>query len=274
MCIIDRSEVKAYHNKTLEAHENQVKAEREKQRWKLHPLYHFNTVLYYGDLPSVPTSLSGLSHLTIPKLKSILKYYHMPLVGNKDQLVLRVHLLRHNRSDAVTAREEKQLEDLVNLVHSVLRKQKFLVITHHLYRSRKYSLHNHCSHFVSVPPHIKSEDDLDSLFQPLISYMQSQRKDRKQKDMASAFKPCTMKNSPNEETLFQNVTQIGAQVKVHWTKEEVKDSGWKAGRYIATVHSYDEDTDTLTITYASEPDNPYAEELTPLIEGKLLWCPI
>ena len=226
---IPPSEVKAYHNETLEAHENQAKAEREKQRWKSHPLYCFNTrsqlesmckqpvtsslakhelvrlisnkkneeppqepshVLYDGDLPSVPISISGLSHLTIPKLKSILKYHHMPLVGNKDQLVLRVHLLRHNRSDAVTAREEKQLEDLVNLVHSVIRKQKFLVITHHLYRSRKYSLHNHCSHFVSVPPHIKSEDDLDSLFQPLISYMQSQRENRKQKDMASAFKPC------------------------------------------------------------------------------------
>ena len=59
-------------------------------------------------------------------------------------------------------------------------------------------------------------------------------------------------------------------VKVHWTKQEMKDSWWKAGWYIATVHSYDEDTDTLTITisYASEPDNPYAEELTPLIEGK------
>ena len=57
----------------------------------------------------------------------------------------------------------------------------------------------------------------------------------------------------------------------------MKESGWRAGWYVGTVHGYHDDTDTLTITYASEPHDPYEEELTPLIEGnkiQLLWCPI
>ena len=53
--------------------------------------------------------------------------------------------------------------------------------------------------------------------------------------------------------------------------------GWRAGRYVATVHNYCMDTDIITLTYQSEPNNPYDEELTPLIaDGKirLIWSPI
>ena len=50
-------------------------------------------------------------------------------------------------------------------------------------------------------------------------------------------------------------------------------SGW----YSAMVHSYDNDTDLLTIVYLSEPGIPYEEELLPLITNrkiKLQWSPI
>ena len=72
--------------------------------------------------------------------------------------------------------------------------------------------------------------------------------------------------------------------------------GWRAGWYVATVHNYCTidyratyvyvsssivydcmDTDMITLMYQSEPNNPYEQELTPLIaEGKikLIWSPI
>lgn len=80
-------------------------------------------------------------------------------------------MIYHNRSEAITVRDEKQLEDLVSLVHSVIHKQKSLLITHHIYRSRKYSLQKSDSHFISAPP----QDNLDTLFQPLISFVLRQR---------------------------------------------------------------------------------------------------
>ena len=66
-------------------------------------------------------------------------------------------------------------------------------------------------------------------------------------------------------------------MKIHWTADEVKGSGWKGGWYTAKVHRYDEDSDTLTVTYSSEPSTPYEEDLDELIAQdkiELIWCPL
>ena len=78
--------------------------------------------LYNGDLSMVPTSVPAISYVTVPMIRSILKDHHWPVIGTKDQLV--VQLLQHNRTDAITAREESQLEDLVNIIRQIIRKQK------------------------------------------------------------------------------------------------------------------------------------------------------
>lgn len=234
-------------------------------------------IAYNGELHTIPTTVSGISSLTIAKLRSILKFHHIPIIGNKDQLVLRVHLLRHNKLDAVTAREERQLEDLISVVRSIIRKQKSLSITHHIYRIRKYTLHS-SSTLVPVPIHVKSVDDLNLLFEPLLSFIREQKNDRRKQDESTAFQPSRSNQlQTSEDVLLKRVSQTGARIKVNWEKEEVKDSGWKPGWYVATVHNYVEETDILTITYASEPHNPYEEELTPLIgkgKIKLVWSPL
>ena len=50
----------------------------------------------------------------------------------------------------------------------------------------------------------------------------------------------------NGDTTKERITQVGSKIKVKWTAEEVKGSGWKAGWYTATVHRYDQDSDILT----------------------------
>ena len=53
--------------------------------------------------------------------------------------------------------------------------------------------------------------------------------------------------------------------------------GLRAGWYVATVHNYCMETDMITLTYQSEPNDPYDEELSPLIADrkiKLIWSPI
>ena len=129
------SEVKQYYKNIQIEIESQVKSEREKERWKSHPLYKENTkvkleaqcrsikipvtaalhkhelvslicerkgepsppasqLLYSGSLSSVPGTASGLQRYTIPKLKNILKCHNIPPIGGKDELVLKVLLLR------------------------------------------------------------------------------------------------------------------------------------------------------------------------------------
>ena len=73
------------------------------------------------------------------------------------------------------AREERQLEDLITVVCSIIRKQNIisLSITHH--RIRMYTLHS-SSTLAPVPIHIKSVDDLNLLFEPLLSFIKEQKK--------------------------------------------------------------------------------------------------
>ena len=58
---------------------------------------------------------------------------------------------------------------------------------------------------------------------------------------------------------------MGAKVKVKWTLEEISDSGWRPGWYMAYVQANDDETDNLTVQYPSEPECIYTFELTPFI---------
>lgn len=56
---------------------------------------------FTGSFSSVPSTASAINCLTVGKLRQILRYYNMPVFGTKDELSLRVYLLRHGCFDAV-----------------------------------------------------------------------------------------------------------------------------------------------------------------------------
>lgn len=89
---------------------------------------------YSGKLDEIPTSTSKISNsLTLPFLRSILKFHNLPVSGTKDQLVMRMYLLRHNKTAAVTTREEKQMLDLISLIYKAILEQRRLNVTAHIY---------------------------------------------------------------------------------------------------------------------------------------------
>lgn len=47
-------------------------------------------------------------------------------------------------------------------------------------------------------------------------------------------------NSPSD---YEKFKEVGAKVKVKWTMEEIGDFGWRTGWYVATIQSYDDETD-------------------------------
>ena len=73
---------------------------------------------YSGKLEEIPLTLSKIN--TIPYLWSILKFHNLPTTGTKDQLVMRVYLLRCSKTTTVTAREEQQWRDRVSLVYKTI----------------------------------------------------------------------------------------------------------------------------------------------------------
>ena len=71
-------------------------------------------------------------------------------------------------------------------------------------------------------------------------------------------------SSPNNYEKFE----VGAKVKVRWTVEEIGDSGWRPGWYVATIQSYNDETDQTTLVYSSEPGCTYEIDLSTYINQK------
>ena len=194
--------------------------------------------LYSGDLSTVPTTSVAINRRTIPNLRSILKHHNLPIVGTKEQLVMRVFLLKHNKTSAVTAREEGQIKDLIKLVYEVIYQQRQLQLTSHTYRKRTYTLRSSHHEYVTVPCTIRSESDLNKLlFEPILNLFDTRQKHREELDRSSVFRPLVRHESVNGD-LTERLVQIGSKVKVRWSSDELQGSGWRAGWYEATVHKY------------------------------------
>ena len=124
------------------------------------------------------------------------------------------------------------MRDLVHLAYKTIREQRRLSITTHVYRKRKFTLQKKDPHFVPQPQHVQTEEDLQSLFEPLLIQINSNRKKHEVADETLAFKPqlssCDT-TSIDEKVLLQCVTQVGSRVKLQWTCDEIGTSGWKPG---------------------------------------------
>lgn len=126
--------------------------------------------LYSGSLSSLPHSASSINQLTMPVLKTVLKFHNLPYLGTKDQLVLRVLMLRHGHADEAALKEVNLLKDFVDLAKELIAKEQHLNLTMHCYRVRKYSTFTSKT-FVPMPTHINGEDDLCNLFNPLLEHI-------------------------------------------------------------------------------------------------------
>ena len=64
-----------------------------------------------------------------------------------------------------------------------------------------------------------------------------------------------MKNlaTSTEEEVKEQICAIGSRIKVKWGKEELGNTGWHPGWYVADVQSYDAVSDVISVVYPSEP---------------------
>ena len=124
----------------------------------------------------MPTSVASLSKLTVAKLRAILRYHNCSIVGCKDQLVLRVLLLRQGRTATMLVKEEQELKELIKIIQLIFA-QRFLKLSTRIYRKRTYHTTSTAS-FLPVPVRTHSETDLTDLFLPLLDYVALQHDQR------------------------------------------------------------------------------------------------
>jgi len=78
----------------------------------------------------------------------------------------------------------------------------------------------------------------------------------------------TIKIASGDE--IEQFYEIGARISVKWTKEEIGDTNWRAGWYVAEVQDSDPEQDEITVQFVAEPESLYTYEVTPCVaEGKL-----
>ena len=303
---VTESEAKEYYSKLQAQVNNMLETDQQRERWKDHPLYINNTKeeleklcrslkipvqpstvkhqlvnlisnnrgepepsassqnQYSGRLANVPKTVTAINHLPAAKLREILHYHGFPVMGNKDKPTLRVHLLRHGQTAAITGREEEQLKDLIQIFKLLVLAQRKVQISNHTYQKRTFATEQYKERI--SPPHHILTSNLHELFQPITAHLDNQRHRREEKDQNNTVR--LVAGVPmSHSSLKEKISQVGAKVKIKWTVDEVGDSGWRPGWYVAYVQAYDNETDTITVQYPTELDCTYTLELIPSIQN-------
>ena len=137
-------------------------------------------VLYNGNLSQVPTTISAISKLPVRKLRAILHHHGHLTCGQKEELVVRVCLLRHDNTRQMFKKDRDALLDLIkmceDLIITQLQRDR---ITHHR-RQRTYAsvapttrnlkgniIHSSEKATIELPPSVSSISDLPGVFRPL-----------------------------------------------------------------------------------------------------------
>ena len=127
--------------------------------------------VYAGKLRDIPTTIAGINRLSVAELREILHFHGYPVLGTKDQLALRVYLMRHAQTAAITGREEEQIKDFINSFKLLILAQKKLQLSCHTYQKRTYSTKDYLQHV--SPPSSITVSNVQKLFDPIIKHLES-----------------------------------------------------------------------------------------------------
>jgi hypothetical protein len=81
---------------------------------------------------------------------------------------------------------------------------------------------------------------------------------------------CTDSCADEDDSTYNSFFEVGTLLRVRWGKDELGNSGWRPGWYVAEVQGADVLEDTVDVVYVSEPESIYNIDVTEfLAQGKL-----
>ena len=141
-------------------------------------------------MSALPSTVSALMKLPVSFLKKILKHHSVDYSGVKQELTMRVLLLKNRRSYLIFEKERVLLMDLIYLAKDVIIGQKKMhldvkydnVIKRRQHPGHDYP-HTSSEHKVDLEstltqvlsPSNISEDNLQDIFQPLLDHNQESK---------------------------------------------------------------------------------------------------
>lgn len=200
--------------------------------------------------------------------------HNQPITGNKDNLVLRLFLLRNGRGHLVSYWEVREITKIIGMTKKAIlhQIQEEVLNLSEVRRKRKYSTTTAKKSVILPTEDSCTTETLPNLLDPLLRHLQAVASVNKETtEGVQSIKRYLIQEGSPEQGDYESLFEIGKKVKIKWTADEIGDSGWRPGWYVAEVQSASMDTDEISIVYLSEPDVVYTIEVTPLLaQGKLV----
>lgn len=190
----------------------------------------------------LPTSVAELSQLSVFKLWEILRYHNVLDCGTKDELALRATMVISGKARLAFRREYFAIKNLITAVRTLIQLQKRMYVLDPkvIIKTRCFSTPSSPSisttrprdrasvfskktrAFVPIPAGTSIET-LDDILQPFSSEL----------DLYAGDVISDIDIREGHEVLgtatLQAIRSVGANVLAKWSKEEIGDTGWKAG---------------------------------------------
>ena len=198
--------------------------------------------VYNGILLNIPDSLTDIAKLSIYRLREILRYHNVLDCGTKDELVVRVGMVKGRRKYLAFHRESEAIRNIITATRNIIIAQKRLYLEDPtvIHKRRKFASkcgpsiqkerprdsasipHQNQKTHLLVPQGLSFdniEDALIPLSDELALYQKSRHEDVK-----------SIGNGPLQN-LQDAMRSVGARVKILWEKDEVQTSGWRVGMF-------------------------------------------
>ena len=203
---------------------------------------------YDGDLERISSSITELSHMSVYRLREILRYHNVLDCGTKDELAVRVGMLVSGTGRLAFQREVLAIKNLITATKTLIYHQK------RLYLSDPKVIHKRRSFSTPTSPTLSTSRPRDSasIFSKKTKACIQIPDDITLENLKDVLHPMeseivlydksTVKDKGVQITSLQErikaVRSVGANVLAFWTKEEIGDTGWKSGKTIIYIIKY------------------------------------
>lgn len=262
-----------------------VKATEGESSWK------GSCDIYSRSLSQVPSSVAQLNKQPVRFLRAVLRFHGFCPLGTKDELIIRVGLLKGGQIQTAFSRERMELVKRISIlrdIYKLLDQEKETKLYVHKRRTfgsdgAVLSTRDKCGlkkvvHEDKLDVQGTVSDILDRLEQSLLKLENAAvekigRSVKSRKEMSPAPSKRRKYQASEEEPSRKStrekqrpkkleegwvaeerelITKVGARIHVLWTENELRGTKFKPGWYEGEVQQYDDDNDVIRVLYKDE----------------------
>jgi hypothetical protein len=237
------------------------------------------TDIYDGRTDKIPLTLNELIKCSVSFLRQVLDYHNCNPLGTKDEIVLKVFLLVHNRAYLTINDPLRKLRQTIQAAKEAIIQELLMSNEEFVHKKKRFSNMEAPSNprekaaFNQLPtrnkvsiPEGTTRENLHEMFEPLLQFVEAVE----QSKMNTEQMRHGDEDKTNLDNPFEQIKETGAKVSVKLDWHETGAAGGKPGWYQARVMDYDEDNDCLDVEYFREPNVTYGIDLIPsLSKGRI-----